>query len=160
MTLGQGTANMRTASLAQLGTQGVTYRIECTTCKEEGVAVSYIGESARTMYDRGAEHLDAWRREDEASVLVEHQEQKHSPEERPRYSMKLIGTQKRPLYRQITESILIEEYKGELLNRKGEWGCNLPPTLEVDGSNENNKRGRDKQHEGRKENGAGGYAGG
>ena len=49
-----------TGDMGKCTKQGVNYKIECITCKEEGKAVSYIGESAPTMCDRGAEHLDAW----------------------------------------------------------------------------------------------------
>ena len=37
--------------------EGVTYSISCLECKKEGRIVEYIGETARTIYDRGNEHL-------------------------------------------------------------------------------------------------------
>ena len=33
--------------------QNITYKIECRKCKEVGVKVQYVGESARTGFDRG-----------------------------------------------------------------------------------------------------------
>ena len=106
--------------------QGITYRIDCVLCKEEEKVVTYFGESARTMYDRGAEHLSAMRAGDPESVLVQHQEECH-PNKEPEYAMKMVKTHRRPLYRQIHESILIDRFKGHtILNRKGEWGSNVP----------------------------------
>ena len=52
--------------------QGGLYRIDCLNCKTEEKQSTYFGESARTLYDRGTEHLAALRRGDPESVLVEH----------------------------------------------------------------------------------------
>ena len=49
------------------------------------------------------------------------------------YEMKLVGSHKTPLPRQIMEGHLISTFEGhEILNRKGEWGENLPPKLVVE----------------------------
>ena len=53
--------------------QGGIYRISCNTCKEKGQKESvYIGETARTLLDRGFEHLKAMETRNEDSPLVEH----------------------------------------------------------------------------------------
>ena len=58
--------------------QNVTYRIDCQICKASGKETTYFGESARTMYDRGQEHLSALNSRDPNSVLVQHLEEHHS----------------------------------------------------------------------------------
>ena len=69
--------------------QGVTYRIDCQACKEEGTEATYFGESARTMFDRGAEHLSLLRSWNQESVLVQHMEERHQGQE-PDFTMKMI----------------------------------------------------------------------
>ena len=60
-----------------------------------------------------------------------------------REKAKIISIRKTPLARQSEEGILIEGYKGDMIiNRKGEWGNNLPPSL-VLGDNGGAKRGRE-----------------
>ena len=63
----------RTGGKGDCMTQGVTYRIDCLSCKEEqGRTVTYFGESARTCYDRGGEHWRAWKKGQKESVLTIH----------------------------------------------------------------------------------------
>ena len=53
--------------------QGVVYHLICQGCKTQGVNSLYVGESARTMWDRGLEHSKAHRQRNPESVLVEHE---------------------------------------------------------------------------------------
>ena len=39
--------------------QSVTYQIDCLNCQTVGKSVRYYGESARTGFDRGLEHIKA-----------------------------------------------------------------------------------------------------
>ena len=48
------------------------YCIECMRCQESGTKAQYWGESARTGYKRGKEHVQALRKGDEESPLVKH----------------------------------------------------------------------------------------
>ena len=133
--------------MGQCMKQGITYRIDCMICKAEGRESTYFGESARTMFDRGSEHLSSLRSGDRDSALVQHMEEDHLDME-PEYTMKLVRSHKGPMYRQIHEGVLIDLFKGDaLLNRKGEWGCNLQAKLAVSGMEEEGrqgpKRGRD-----------------
>ena len=117
--------------------QGVVYRILCNLCGEEGVKTEYVGETARTSYDRGEEHWNALETGDSSNPMVEHMEEYH-PEHQHNFSMKVLSVQKSPLIRQSEEGLLINSFKGDvIMNRKGEWGNNLPPRLELE---ENGKR--------------------
>ena len=108
-------------------TKGVVYSMECLICKEDHQSATYIGETARTPYERGLEHLDLIRLNSEESPFVEHQREKH-PGEEVKVSMKVVSKEPRPLDRLTLEGTMISEHRsGQLLNRKGEWGQNLPP---------------------------------
>ena len=49
------------------------------------------------------------------------------------FKMKIVGFYKRPLQRRTIEGLLIgEASEGTLMNRRGEWGQNLPPKLEIE----------------------------
>merc|ERR1711954_141099 len=52
--------------------------------------------------------------------------------------------------RQTYEGRLVEDFRGdEILNQRGEWGCNLPPNIMVEGKAPNPKRkGREIPHAG------------
>merc|ERR1711954_52598 len=57
--------------------QGVIYYMECLECREQGKKTLYVGESSRSGYDRGVEHLRAVEADSEESPLVEHRNLKH-----------------------------------------------------------------------------------
>ena len=110
---------------------GVVYEFTCQTCVSEGredkQVGRYVGESARALYDRAREHMAALRTLNKESPLVEHHLKEHSSIETPSFSLKAIKFFKANLMRQATEAVLIQEKEGtNLLNRRGEWGQNLP----------------------------------
>ena len=109
--------------------QSITYQIDCITCQNKGKKVSYIGESGRTGFDRGLDHIKAISKGDTSNACAKHQVESHQG--MPwNFSMKVLKTSKYPLERQTYEGRLVEDFQGdEILNQKGEWGCNLPPTL-------------------------------
>ena len=121
-------------------TQGVTYRIDCLTYQtDRQKTVRYYGESARTLFDRGAEHWSDWKKGKAKSVLTQHQEEQHQGEECS-YQMNMVKSHRLALGRQAHEAVLISRFDGEeLLNRRGEWGSNLPPTLVLEGEEEKKK---------------------
>ena len=95
---GLGSAYARTASHIPQGAQasasrGGTYRIDCINFMPEVKQSTYYGESARTLYDRGAEHLASLKRGDPESVFVEHQRELHQQEEDVQFSMRLVRSQ-------------------------------------------------------------------
>ena len=75
----------------------------------------------------GLEHLRAIEKLDVESPLVEHHCEDHQGET-PEFQMKVLSFHNRPLSRQVEEAHLIDGFKGhKTMNRKGEWGQNLPP---------------------------------
>ena len=57
--------------------QNCIYHIQCMECNSEGAEVKYFGESARALFDRGEEHLEAHEKRLQESVLVEHEGAAH-----------------------------------------------------------------------------------
>ena len=117
--------------------QGVVYQISCSSCKTDAKKTHYYGESARTGYDRGLEHLAALDRMNPESPLVEHLLEAHpgvgvedDEDASAHFQMSIVSTHPKPLKRQCQEVHLIHTFReGQIRNRKGEWGQNLPPKL-------------------------------
>ena len=68
---------------------------------------------------------------DKESPLVEHWMVQHGdiPQDlEEQFRMEVVETQGSPLYRQVREGFLIEEHKGPLMNRRGEWGSTSLPS--------------------------------
>ena len=107
------------------------------------VQCDYIGESARTPFDRGQDHLDSLRSGDKSNALVMHMIEDH-PGTTLRdhsFTMKILRFHKTNLSRQAHEGLEISRYKGQkIMNRKGEWGSNLSPELTVEDKNGNIRR--------------------
>ena len=115
-------------------TQGVVYEVTCQRCLQMEKETKYYGESARCSYDRGVEHLRAPDKLDAESPLAEHHQEDHGGET-PMFQMKVVSYHSRPLSRQIEEAHLIDNFRGhKIMNRKGEWGQNLPPKLTIEGT--------------------------
>ena len=100
---------------------GALYRMTCVHCLEKGKKAQYVGEMGRTPFDRGLEHLNAIRRGDEESPLVEHHRNNH-PEVQPMFRMEVLDFPKTNLQRQVKEGVLIGGMGDgvEVLNRRGE----------------------------------------
>ena len=100
--------------------------------KGEKQIVKYIGESNRSGYERGKEHLDQFRNMDERSHLLKHYLQFHRgiEIEDMEIGMKVRSTFKSAIERQISEAVAIckEEREGtSLMNSKAEYNrCKLP----------------------------------
>ena len=107
--------------------QGVTYTIICTTCQEErktrSTVAAYKGETGRNAYDRGKEHLAAFRKKSKDSVMWLHCLHHHQGREDISFCMKVNRAYREPLDRQLGEKVNICKFKGDILmNRKTELG--------------------------------------
>ena len=116
--------------------KGVVYRVTCQTCLKEGAKVYFIGESSRTLFDRGLEHLTAIRNQNMKSPMVEHAVEKHQGE--LEFTIESLCFPKTSLQVQATEAMEIENHRAKfmVLNRRGEWGQNLPPRLTLEDAND------------------------
>ena len=74
-------------------------------------------------------------RMDPDSPMVEHHLDHHKDIAKLDYKLELVKAFRRPLERQTYEGYLISNSKAIAINRKGEWGQNLPPRFTcTDGS--------------------------
>ena len=98
----------------------MTYEIECKECEQK-----YVGETSRSAYTRGKEHLRDMDSGSTQSVLERHSKEKHHGLV-PDFKMNVTGVYGNDaMMRQISESIRIRK-DGEMNNKK-EWNCfNLP----------------------------------
>ena len=95
----------------------VCYMMEC---KVEGCDAGYDGETHRNAYTRGAEHMKKYEKKDESSFIFKHQRDKHNSEP-ANFGMRVVGSFKDPLSRQVTEAVMIKNHQGTLLNSKAEF---------------------------------------
>ena len=104
--------------------EGVTYSLWCEQCGEK--VACYKGETGRNSYTRGLEHLDNLKaRNEDKSVLWLHPVYHHQSQVDVKYSMRVKGTFKDSLDRQVMEKVHIQNFKGPvLMNRKTELGGN------------------------------------
>ena len=98
--------------------------------KKEGPVYQYIGESSRSMYERGNEHLKDLEHRRTKSHILRHCEDVHpemSPED-VKFGMKQLSSHRTAFERQIREAVLIDEKNGPfLLNSKLEYTrCCIP----------------------------------
>ena len=123
--------------------QGVLYEIVCPECKEQGRRTAYIGESARTAFDRGLQHLRAMEGGVDGHPLVDHYRVDHPDHPQVEGEMKVLRCEERNVYRQATEGYYISNFQGyKILNSRGDWGQNLPPILETEVSLDKKRKER------------------
>ena len=108
--------------------RNITYKTECQSCQERsGKERIYVGESARTAYERGQEHSQDYLKLKEDSHMYKHWVEEHQGEQRPIFSMKVIRSHVSAFARQIHEAVCIEINASKTLNSKGEYNrCQLP----------------------------------
>ena len=97
-------------------------------CKVNGCDAGYDGETHRNAYTRGLEHMKKYQRGDESSFILKHQVEKHNSQP-ANFGMRVVGSFKDPLSRQVTEAVMIKNHQGTLLNSKAEF--HQPPLVRV-----------------------------
>ena len=108
------------ASMGQCRYEGVTYSITCLGCLEKGVVAEYTGESSRSLYQRGAEHIRDLKAKAEESPLWKHCAALHNGEEQL-FKMRLLAKHQTAFERQLAESVNITYGKRDIvLNSKAE----------------------------------------
>ena len=114
--------------------EGIVYRINCTTCKKNNITSVYIGESGRSSYSRGKEHQAAYARGDMKSPMYKHWGELHQDDdEETEFSMTVIKNYQRPLQRQIGEAVRIRNVECDyLLNSKNEWNGQKLPRIVIE----------------------------
>ena len=81
----------------------------------------YIGETSRSIYERGIEHKKDLQFRRTRSHLLRHCVEIHSDEnpDKIEFGMRLLSSHKSAFERQLSEAVMIEKYNGQyLLNSK------------------------------------------
>ena len=65
------------------------------------------------------------------SPLVEHHTEHHPEKKELRFKLEMMKSFKTPLERQVYEGVRISQSKAIPINRKGEWGQNVPPRFKI-----------------------------
>ena len=116
--------------------------------QERGDSGTYYGETSRTAFERSLEHQALMEAGSLESPMVEHHQEAH-PEEELKVAMEVVRLEPKPLHRKTLEGMKISEHKGGfLMNRRGEWGQNLPPKFGVlgrDGGDEDGLNGGNRK---------------
>ena len=117
--------------------RNILYESECERCadvdemtgeslKRQGQDASlFVGESARSLFERSSEHWKAAEQMKEESHMVQHSIESHNGESKNTFKFKVVKSFRSALDRQIAEAIRIE-MSGSILNRRGEFNrCSL-----------------------------------
>ena len=112
--------------------EGVVYKITCQECKMRGVDSEYVGESSRTAFLRGSEHLEDLRKKNDSSPLWKHCMEEHGGQE-VKFKMRVVRGHKTPLTRQIQESVEIESSSANIvMNSKCEYNGSRIPRIVIE----------------------------
>ena len=95
----------------------VTYELVCQLCRQK-----YIGETSRSAYTRGKEHLRTLEQREQSSVMWRHSCEKHDGNV-PGFTMNVTGMfHSDAMLRQISKSIQMNKVQqDQLINMKSEW---------------------------------------
>lgn len=111
----------------------MNYILECITCRKEGVRRAYLGETTRSSYQRGREHIKKILEGTATHPIVMHCLEEHGGEAQP-VLMRALYSHLTAMDRQVQEylNILQEARKqGQCLNLKSEWAGLKIPGLQV-----------------------------
>ena len=133
--------------------RNILYEIRCFSCEDEEIekiqelfseddkkrremeanlsVPKYVGESGRSAYERGFEHLNLLTSLNKKSFMLRHMLHKHEDKkfEEVKWGMFILKYQRSAFERQIAEAVAIEKESktSEILNSKAEWNqCQLP----------------------------------
>ena len=100
-------------------------KVSRTISKHGGV---YVGETARSLYERSGEHHQDATNIDDDSHMVKHWLQEHPQEANlPEFRFRMVASFQDSLTRQVAESVRINMREGAVLNSKTEYSrCKLP----------------------------------
>ena len=119
--------------------------------KKQNIKVhKYIGETARSAYERGIEHKNALEKLDEDSHMLKHIANYHENEEIEdiRFGMRVVKYTRSALERQVLESVRIQEEreKNYIMNSRSEYNrCTIPRLTAKMGEEDYDKRRQEEK---------------
>ena len=116
---------------------GINYNIYCCDCEELQLDDEklYHGQSSRTSYLRGTEHLTDFQHKREKSIMWKHCQSKHQGNTRSiRFRMDVVGVYHQdPMKRQIAEAVRIQTTpQNHLINDKKEYNYIQLPRASIE----------------------------
>ena len=100
--------------------ENIVYKGHCLGCEDKGMSSVYIGESSRSGYVRGKQHLEAIKdhHKHQSNAFAKHIIEKHDGE-KTKFRMSILRYHKTPLERQIREGVEIVRADADfILNSK------------------------------------------
>ena len=117
-------------------------------CKEKGNERFYFGETSRSAYERGREHLSDLKEMSVDSHMAKHAVVEHQGDTAIRFGMKVLKVHMTAFRRQIHEAVKIQRsQKNSILNSKGEYNCCSLPRLTVMVGNKESKEKEQEENE-------------
>ena len=113
---------------------GVNYNIVCEECENGDGEQIYHGQTSRTGYIRGGEHVDDFVRKRPKSVMWKHCQNVHQGRTEVKFRMDIVGVYKRDaMLRQITEAVRIQSTSGmKSKNGKSEFSYFQLPRMVIE----------------------------
>ena len=118
------TCNQGLEELPDCTKRSLVYKSVCADCnpeargkgelkivKQEEPSI-YVGETARSIYERGKQHWEAWRSRREDSHIYKHMELHHGGKENPNFVFKVVQYHRSALSRQVGEAVRIRRRGG------------------------------------------------
>ena len=115
--------------------ESVVYCIDCKRCKEEeGKIAEYWGETARTAFLRGEEHIKGLKEKKEDNSLWKHSALFHEGTLQEReLRMRMMESHKSPLKRQVQEGVQLQVHTADIImNSKSEWNHDRLPRIVIE----------------------------
>ena len=109
----------------------------------------YVGESSRSIKERGGEHWAAFRSKNQDSHILKHQMMIH-PGEEPEFILRISSFYKTALERQVGEAVRIRRRGGQgaVLNSKAEFDrCRIPRLILEEHDQEQAKKYEEEREE-------------
>ena len=113
---------------------GVVYSIICVLCEADGKEAFYFGESGKNCYERGRKHLEQFNAGVQSHCMTIHARVHHGEVPKSELKLRMAPLQRRlkPLDRQISEALLINNSDADiLLNSGSEWRSGQVPRASV-----------------------------
>ena len=108
----------------------VGYQISCQECPK---SVVYIGETSKSGYLRGVDHLRNYKSKKNDCPLWRHAAQDHDNRLDVKFAKKIVRLFRDPLTRQCNESVRMQRCSADvLLNSKSEWHGPATVTLQAE----------------------------
>ena len=108
----------------------VGYQLVCMPCSDQEITATYEGETAKSAYEHGQQHVSNLSKKVADTPMWKHAELHHQSDNSIEFSMQVTSRFKKPMVRQEDESIHIRESVSSIkMNSKSEF--HQPPLIRL-----------------------------